>query len=302
MTDVAALSKHLQAVADSITRDMDQLLADLKAPERLVAAMRHAMLAGGKRLRPVLVLEATHMLGAGRKLPPGSPQVAMAVECIHTYSLIHDDLPAMDDDDLRRGQPTVHKAFDEATAILAGDAFQALAFELVATSGHPATAAMVKALAEASGAGGMVGGQLLDLAAEGRFGPATQIADTYALASMQAMKTGALIEVSCSLGAQLALAPAEDRQRMAQYGAALGLAFQISDDLLDVRGSADEVGKRTGKDADAGKTTWPGLLGIDGAQKALDATIADALKTLEAYGPHGERLAWLAASLAHRTR
>ncbi|MBV6658397.1 MAG: polyprenyl synthetase family protein [Devosiaceae bacterium] len=281
---------------------MDQLLGELKAPDRLVDAMRHAVLAGGKRLRPVLVLEATHMLGAGRKLPPGSPQVAMAVECIHTYSLIHDDLPSMDDDDLRRGQPTVHKAFDEATAILAGDALQTLAFELVSTCGHPATAAMTRDLARASGATGMVGGQLLDLAAEGRFGVAQEIKDTYALAGMQAMKTGALIEVSCTLGAHLALATDEDRQRMAQYGAALGLAFQISDDLLDVRASADEAGKRTGKDAEAGKTTWPGLLGVEGAQKALDASITDALKTLEAYGPHSAKLAFLAASLAHRTK
>ena len=302
MTDVAALSAHLQQVADGITRDMDQLLADLKAPERLVAAMRHAVLAGGKRLRPVLVLEATHMLGAGRRLPPGSPQVAMAVECIHTYSLIHDDLPSMDDDDLRRGQPTVHKAFDEATAILAGDALQALAFELVATCGHPATAAMVRALAEASGAAGMVGGQMLDLAAEGRFGGTAPIADTWALAAMQAMKTGALIEVSCTLGARLALAPQDDQDRMKRYGAALGLAFQISDDLLDVRGTAAEVGKRTGKDAGAGKTTWPGLLGVDGAQKALEATVADALATLEPYGAHAGKLAWLAASLVDRTR
>lgn len=281
---------------------MDQLLSDLKAPARLIEAMRHAVLAGGKRLRPVLVLEATHMLGAGRKLPPGAPQVAMALECIHTYSLIHDDLPSMDDDDLRRGKPTTHKAFDEATAILAGDALQTLAFELVATCGHPSTAAMSRDLARAAGATGMVGGQLLDLAAEGRFGTAEEIKDTFALAAMQSMKTGALIEVACTLGAQLALAPETDRQAMAQYGAALGLAFQISDDLLDAQGSAEEAGKRTGKDIDAGKTTWPGLLGIDGAQNALQAAIGDALKTLEAYGPHAEKLAYLAASLAGRTR
>ena len=206
---------HLKALAQTITGDMDQLLHELKAPQRLVAAMRHAVLAGGKRLRPVLVLEAAHLLAGNHGLPTGAPQVAMALECIHTYSLIHDDLPSMDDDDLRRGQPTVHRAFDEATAILAGDALQALAFELVATCGHPAAPMMMRDLARASGAGGMVGGQLLDLAAEGRFGPAQAIKDTYALAAMQAMKTGALIEVACTLGAHLAMATQRDRQAMA---------------------------------------------------------------------------------------
>jgi len=295
---------HLADLAASITRDMDQLLAELKAPERLVAAMRHAVLAGGKRLRPVLVLETTHLLAAGThaktQLPPGAPQVAMALECIHTYSLIHDDLPSMDDDDLRRGQPTVHKAFDEATAILAGDALQALAFELVATSGHPKTPMMIRDLARACGADGMVGGQILDLAAEGRFGQATEIKDTFALAAMQAMKTGALIEVACTLGAHLALAPEEERQRLAQFGQSLGLAFQISDDLLDITATADEAGKRTGKDEEAGKTTWPGLLGKDKAQATLDATLNDALATLAPYGPKAANLAYLAESLRNR--
>ncbi|MEM1288733.1 MAG: polyprenyl synthetase family protein [Pseudomonadota bacterium] len=298
-TDTAA---HLKNIAASVTRDMDQLLAELKAPERLVAAMRHAVLAGGKRIRPVLILETAHLLSAGGRMPTGSAEVAMAMECIHTYSLIHDDLPSMDNDDLRRGQPTVHKAFDEATAILAGDALQALGFELVASSGHPAIAAIVRDLASASGAPGMVGGQLLDLAAEGRFGAAQPIKDTYALAAMQSMKTGALIEASCTIGARLALAPLEQQQRIRQYGTALGLAFQISDDLLDVRGSTDEVGKRTGKDAEAGKTTWPGLLGVEQAQKALDSAVEDAVTTLEPYGAAGDNLKWLARSLRDRTR
>lgn len=297
--------EHLARIADSISRDMDQLLAELKAPERLVAAMRHAVLAGGKRLRPVLVLEVAHMLTASThsktQLPPGAPQIAMAVECIHTYSLIHDDLPSMDDDDLRRGQPTVHKAFDEATAILAGDALQTLAFELVATCGHPKTPMMVRDLARAAGADGMVGGQMLDLAAEGRFGQATTIGDTYALAAMQAMKTGALIEVACSLGAHLALAPEEERQRVARFGQSLGLAFQISDDLLDVNATAEQAGKRTGKDEAAGKTTWPGLLGVEGAQKALDASLGDALTALEPYKEAAAPLQFLAVSLKDRT-
>ncbi len=295
---------RLADLAASITRDMDQLLADLKAPERLVAAMRHAMLAGGKRLRPVLVLEVAHLLTAGThaktQLPPGAPQVAMALECIHTYSLIHDDLPSMDDDDLRRGQPTVHKAFDEATAILAGDALQTLAFELVATCGHPKTPMMVRDLARASGADGMVGGQMLDLAAEGRFGEATEIKDTFALAAMQAMKTGALIEVACSLGAHLALAPEEERQRVARFGQSLGLAFQISDDLLDIHATDEQAGKRTGKDEDAGKTTWPGLLGEDKAQATLDATLKDAMDALEPYGEAAGTLRFLAESLKDR--
>lgn len=295
---------HLADLAATITRDMDQLLCDLKAPERLVAAMRHAVLAGGKRLRPVLVLEVAHLLTAGThaktQLPPGAPQVAMALECIHTYSLIHDDLPSMDDDDLRRGQPTVHKAFDEATAILAGDALQTLGFELVATCGHPKTAMMVRDLARASGADGMVGGQMLDLAAEGRFGPATEITDTFALAAMQAMKTGALIEVACTLGGHLALAPQEHMQNVARFGQSLGLAFQISDDLLDINATDEQAGKRTGKDEDAGKTTWPGLLGEEKAKATLDATLKDAMGALEAYGEAAGTLRFLAESLKNR--
>ncbi len=307
MNDIPADPKaHLVQLAETISRDMDQLLADLKAPERLIAAMRHAVLAGGKRLRPVLVLEVAHLLTASThartQLPPGAPQVAMALECIHTYSLIHDDLPCMDDDDLRRGQPTVHKAFDEATAILAGDALQALAFELIATCGHPKTPMMMRDLARACGADGMVGGQMLDLAAEGRFGEATEIKDTFALAAMQAMKTGALIEVACTLGAHLALAPEAERQRVARFGQSLGLAFQISDDLLDVNATTDEAGKRTGKDENAGKTTWPGLMGVEGAQQTLDATLADAMATLEPYGDNSASLRYLAESLRHRTR
>ena len=296
---------HLAQLAASITRDMDQLLADLKAPERLVVAMRHAVLAGGKRLRPVLVLETAYLLAsathAKTQLPPGAPQVAMALECIHTYSLIHDDLPSMDDDDLRRGQPTVHKAFDEATAILAGDALQALAFELVATCGHPKTPMMIRDLARACGADGMVGGQMLDLAAEGRFGEATEIKDTFALAAMQAMKTGALIEVACTLGAHLALAPEDERQRMARFGQSLGLAFQISDDLLDITATAEEAGKATGKDEAAGKTTWPGLLGEEKARATLEATLNDALATLAPYGPRAAHLSYLAECLLDRT-
>ncbi|MEM6711924.1 MAG: polyprenyl synthetase family protein [Pseudomonadota bacterium] len=295
---------HFEALAASISRDMDQLLVELKAPERLVASMRHALLAGGKRLRPVLVLEVAHLLTGGTHakttLPPGAPQVAMALECIHTYSLIHDDLPSMDDDDLRRGQPAVHKEFDEATAILAGDALLTLAFEVVATCGHPKTAMMVRDLARAAGADGMVGGQVLDLAAEGRFGEALEIKDTYALAAMQAMKTGALIEVACVLGAHLALAPEAEMQRVARFGQSLGLAFQISDDLLDVRSNAEEAGKQTGKDGDAGKTTWPGLLGEERAQETLDATIADALATLEPYGDKAMTLRFLVESQRNR--
>ncbi len=296
---------YLRDLGASVTRDMEQLLSDLKAPDRLVSAMRHALLAGGKRLRPILVLETAHLLTAGThvktQLPPGAPQVAMAIECIHTYSLIHDDLPSMDDDDLRRGKPTVHKAYDEATAILAGDALQTLAFELLATCGHPKTPMMVRDLARASGADGMVGGQILDLAAEGRFGEAATIGDTFALASMQAMKTGALIEVACTLGAHLALAPEEESQRIARYGQSLGLAFQISDDLLDITATDDEAGKRTGKDAEAGKTTWPGLLGEAKARETLDATINDALATLAPYGTKADCLVYLANSLRDRT-
>ena len=216
--------------------------------------MRHGVLNGGKRLRPFLVLESAALFGADES---AALRVAAALECVHCYSLIHDDLPAMDDDDLRRGQPTVHKAFDEATAILAGDSLLTLAFDIIAdeaTALGRRTGALrwCSALARAAGIGGMAGGQALDLEAE-RSRP-----DETGIITLQAMKTGALIRFACEAGAIVAGAPAADRERLAEFGSAIGLAFQLADDLLDLTADAATMGKATGKDEAAGKATLVG--------------------------------------------
>ena len=241
--------------------------------------MRHGVLNGGKRLRPFLVLESAALFSAD-----GEPalRVAAALECIHCYSLIHDDLPAMDDDDLRRGQPTVHKAFDEATAILAGDALLTLAFDIVADAATVLPAerklALTLALARAAGAGGMVGGQMLDLEAE-RDQP-----DEAGIIRLQAMKTGALIRFACEAGAIVAGAPEPDRERLAEFGSAIGLAFQLADDLLDLTADARQMGKATGKDAAAGKATLVALHGADWARSQLQGLVEQAHGLLEPYG------------------
>jgi farnesyl diphosphate synthase len=233
-------------------------------PPRLTAAMRHAVLAGGKRFRPFLVIECAGLFGVAAEqaaLP------AAAVECLHTYSLVHDDLPAMDDDDLRRGAPTVHKAFDEATAILAGDALLTLAFDVLARQDTHADGAvraeLVLLLARAAGIGGMVGGQMLDLAAE------TEPVDAPGIRRLQTMKTGALIAAACEMGGVLGRASAKERAALRGYGLALGLAFQIADDLLDVESDAASLGKATAKDAERGKATFVGLFGPEGARRLL---------------------------------
>lgn len=261
----AAFDAQLSAILDE-TRST--------RPPRLLAAMRHAVLAGGKRLRPYLVLESAHLMGqsAERAL-----RVAAALECVHCYSLVHDDLPAMDNDDLRRGKPTVHRAFDEATAILAGDGLLTLAFSILADQRTSPSAAarlrLVSALADASGIDGMVGGQMLDLTAEGRFDGGQPLALPVAgVEAIQSLKTGALITFAATSGALLApRAPAGARKALAAYGAALGLAFQIRDDLIDLEEDVAVAGKATGKDSEAGKATFISLLGADGARKRLDA-------------------------------
>ena len=224
--------------------------------------MRHAVLGGGKRMRPLLVYATGTAFGA-QESTLDAP--AAAVELIHAYSLVHDDLPAMDDDSLRRGRPTVHVAFDEATAILAGDALQTLAFEALADSPTPPAVcvAMLHCLAQASGARGMVGGQALDLAAVG------QRLDIDSLRRMHAGKTGALIRASVRLGALAAGVDAETQSRLGDYAAALGLAFQIRDDILDVEGEASVIGKTAGKDAANDKPTYPALLGLAAAHALL---------------------------------
>ena len=246
-------------------------------PVRLLAAMRHATLGGGKRLRPFLLLETARLFGA---CDAGAVRAAAALEMVHCYSLVHDDLPAMDDDDLRRGRPAVHKAFDEATAILAGDSLLTYAFEIMAdpaTHADPAIrAALVLGLARAAGMGGMAGGQALDLAAESALGTLSQTA----ILQMQAMKTGALLLYAVQAGAILGGAQADARAALAQYGGALGAAFQIADDILDATGDAASMGKRTGKDAGRNKATLVAALGMQAACAQRDALVARAQQAL----------------------
>lgn len=271
-------------------------------PERLMGAMRHGALGGGKRLRPFLVLESAALFGIA---PQAAVTAAAALECVHCYSLIHDDLPSMDDDDLRRGRPTVHRAFDEATAILAGDGLLTLAFDLLAgEDAHPSAAvriALVRTLARAAGIGGMVGGQMLDLTAEGRFDGGTPLAlDLGAIRDLQAMKTGALLVAACEAGALLGEADADARAALTAYGRALGAAFQIADDILDVEGSIEAVGKSVGKDADAGKATLVSTLGLDEARGVLADLVAEAQAALAPFGARGGVLSEAAAFVAAR--
>lgn len=275
--------------------DARPLPGEIARPERLLAAMRHGVLNGGKRLRPFLVCESAALFEGDAQ---AALRVAAALECIHCYSLIHDDLPAMDDDDLRRGQPTVHKAFDEATAILAGDALLALAFDIIADEATELKArrriALVAGLARASGLGGMAGGQALDLEAE------RQAPDEAGVIRLQAMKTGALIRFAAEAGAIVGGAEREDRERLAEFGAAVGLAFQLADDLLDLTQSAETLGKASGKDAAAGKATLPRLHGIDWTRRQLDGLVAQACDLLEPWGERAETLREAARFVAER--
>jgi farnesyl diphosphate synthase len=301
-----AFFQRLASVADATEALLAALMAqaplegEVSRPERLVAAMRHAALGGGKRLRPFLVVETAALFGVPeqRALMAGA-----ALECLHCYSLIHDDLPAMDNDDLRRGKPTVHKAYDDATAILAGDALLTIAFDILSRAEtHPdATVriALVSALARASGVGGMAGGQMLDLAAEGRFGDKTAL-DQHGVVTLQAMKTGALIRFACNAGAILGSAPPPERQALDTYSRVLGEAFQIADDLLDAEGDATAVGKRTGKDDAAGKATLVSILGRDGARQRLAALVEEARRALEPFGTRGDILRAAARFVADR--
>jgi len=296
------------AVAAEIEALLDRLLAaapgpgEIARPERLLAAMRHAMLGGGKRLRPFLLVECATLFGATRS---GALLAGAALECVHGYSLVHDDLPAMDDDDLRRGRPTVHKAFDAATAILAGDALLTLAFDVMARADvHPdadARIALIADLARAAGLGGMAGGQMLDLAAEGRFEDKHVLSESD-IARLQAMKTGALVRFACRAGAILGQADAQARAAIDRYGASVGQAFQIADDLLDVEGSPATLGKATGKDAAAGKATLVAALGPAGARARLAALIAEADAALAPFAAKADTLRAAARFVAERRR
>jgi len=273
----------LAFAAESTEQTMDRLLPRGEEGEaRVFDAMRYSSLGGGKRLRAFFVLAGATLFKVGA-MP--ALRTASAIEFLHAYSLIHDDLPAMDDDDLRRGKPSCHKQFDEATAILAGDALQALAFEVLAheaTHGDPAVRmALVSELARAAGAHGMVGGQMLDLLAETQ-GPDMSIG---AITRLQRLKTGALISFSCTAGAILGKAAEPMRAALAAYAHDLGLAFQIVDDLLDVEGDAAVLGKATNKDAAAGKATFVSILGVERARAQASLLAQQAATHLEPFGP-----------------
>jgi farnesyl diphosphate synthase len=257
--------------------------------------MRYSALAPGKRLRPLLVLASARLFGVART---SALQVAAAIEMVHAYSLIHDDLPAMDNSDLRRGRPTCHKAFDDATAVLAGDGLLTMAFEVLSdpdTHGDPAVRCeLVSSLATAAGCAGMVGGQMIDLIAE------TQTLDIGAITRLQRMKTGALIAFSCEAGAILAKAPHELRTALRGYAHDLGLAFQIADDLLDVEGSTAETGKPVGADAAAGKATFVSILGVDRARAQAELLINQAVAHLDLFEQRAELLRQVARFVVNR--
>jgi farnesyl diphosphate synthase len=265
----------------------------------LIEAMRYAALSGGKRLRPFLAIESAALFDVPRRR---ALLAGAAIECIHCYSLAHDDLPAMDDDELRRGRPTLHRAFDEATAILAGDGLLTLAFDVLARpETHPepkVRIALIRSLARAAGLGGMVGGQMIDLAAEGRFGPA-KLSEAQ-IAMLDSMKTGALIRLACLTGPILAQARPSAHAALARYGHALGQAFQIVDDLLDIEGNVAALGKSTGKDAAQGKATLVTTLGKAGARGRLTELIAQAELALNPFGAAANTLRAAARFVAER--
>lgn len=276
----ARLTAALAETVTAVEAELDRLIPMPATLESQVhAAMRYALFAGGKRLRPFLVLASADLFSVPRQ---EALRVAAAMEMLHTYSLIHDDLPAMDDDDLRRGKPTCHRQFDEATAILAGDALQSMAFQVLAepaTDPDPAIRMeLVRTFAHAAGANGMVGGQMIDLQAD------TVTYDLAQITRLQDLKTGALISWSAEAGAILGRATAAERNALATYGLEIGLAFQIADDLLDIEGDETRMGKALGKDADAGKATFITILGLEGARNTAAELIEKAVARLDLFG------------------
>jgi len=302
-TALTDFAKQLDKTAEDTEALLSQLLSDavlpdeLARPKRVVDAMRYSSLGGGKRLRPFLVVESAAVFS----VPPEAALLAgEAMECIHCYSLIHDDLPAMDNSDLRRGRPTLHKAYDDATAILAGDALLTIAFDIITRDEihrEPAVRlALTRALARASGVGGMVGGQMLDLAGEGRFGDRGPVD----VARVQQMKTGALLRFGCIAGAILGQASEAEYKALDDFGRALGEAFQIADDLLDVESDAATLGKPAGADAELGKTTFVTQLGIEGAKQRVRDLLARGDAALSIFGAKGEVLRAAARFVAER--
>jgi farnesyl diphosphate synthase len=294
----SGLSDALHHVAKEIDSAFDLLLPvpdDTRA--RLFEAMRYAAIGGGKRLRPLLLTATAELFGVERA---SAIRAAVAIESIHVFSLIHDDLPCMDDDALRHGKPTVHCKFDEATAVLAGDALHAFAFELLsdpAMSGDPfVRAELVQALAQASGPGGMVGGQMMDIIAEG------QTYDLREITRLQQLKTGALLAAAVEMGAILGRTPPEGRTHLRGYARDIGLAFQIADDLIDYEGDVATAGKAVGKDAAAGKATFVSLLGPDRARDQAQMLVDQAIGYLGPYGPEAELLREIARFIVERDR
>lgn len=288
----------LDEVGRSIDGLFDQLLAlPGDARDRLYAAMRHAAIGGGKRLRPMLVVAACDLFHVDRAR---SLRVGLAIECIHVYSLIHDDLPCMDDDDLRRGKPTVHRAFDEAVAVLAGDSLQSLAFEILSddsTHSDPfARAELIAELARAAGPGGMAGGQMMDIAAE------QASFDLPTTTRLQQLKTGALFGFCLEAGAIMGRLPPEGRVSLRGYARDVGLAFQIADDLLDVEGNEETAGKALGKDEAAGKATFLSLLGPDRARQQARHLVDQAIAHLNSFGAEADLLREIARYTVERDR
>jgi farnesyl diphosphate synthase len=302
-TSPTDFAKQLDRTAEDTEALLGALLSDallpdeIARPKRLIEAMRYSSLGGGKRLRPFLVVESSAVFGVPRQ---AALLAGAALECIHCYSLIHDDLPAMDNSDLRRGRPTLHKAYDDATAILAGDALLTLAFDIVTRDEIHRNAnvrlLLTRALARASGIGGMAGGQMLDLAGEGRFGDREPVD----VARLQQMKTGALLRYGCIAGALLGQSTPKQYQALDDYGRALGEAFQIADDLLDVEGDAAALGKPAGQDAALNKTTFVTQLGVDGARQRVRDLLATADAALSTFGAKGEVLRAAARFVADR--
>jgi farnesyl diphosphate synthase len=302
-TSPTDFAKRLDRTAEDTETLLGRLLSDailadeIARPKRLIEAMRYSSLGGGKRLRPFLVVESAAVFDVDRD---AALLAGAALECIHCYSLIHDDLPAMDNSDLRRGRPTLHKAYDDATAILAGDALLTLAFDIITRdeihSDPTVRLLLTRALARAAGIGGMAGGQMLDLAGEGRFGDREPVD----VARLQQMKTGALLRFGCIAGALLGRATPSQYKALDDYGRALGEAFQIADDLLDVEGDAAALGKPAGADAALNKTTFVTQLGIAGAKARLRDLLASADAALSIFGAKGDVLRAAARFVAER--
>ena len=291
-----ALLEAMAATAAEVERALDRLMPVPDGPEaRLAEAMRYSAMGGGKRMRAFLVTQGAALFGVQ---PAQAVRVAASVEMLHAYSLVHDDLPSMDDDDLRRGKPSCHRAFDEATAILAGDALQSRAFEVLAEAAtHPMAEArceLVAALAHASGANGMAGGQMIDMLAE------HAELDAGAIIRLQALKTGRLIQYCAEAGAILGRSTVTQRHLLAAYGRDLGAAFQIADDLLDAVGSTEEVGKTAGKDAAAGKATLVGIMGVERARNQATMLAEQAAGHLDAFGAGADRLRELVRYVVER--